>query len=1091
MLTMLKFPDFYRVFGVRKESALQSFSYLPTKAFALPKQSVYHSLPTAETDLNIDPNDLLVANHTGAIYAVHLMDIASHEGNPIKITAKSPMVIVRDLEKQNRQFRRVRQPEVVYNNPTALLIYNYGLLQELYRYRPNFLNPWQKWYNIYSTMWKNIAEQTKLSDRQHFVKFDIPLAIPPIAMLKKAEDGLTRTLLETFNNPQILQLLDLWKWAGGKPSAMDVIDRNSAERVNLVFVEGDRVGVINLASLLQWRGLSSNEEGDDQEAEDAQFIKELEANSKLRGVNEKSGAPLDASRMSKAKLFQRKVLMFFVRLAKLRSVAAVGDTELEDSGITRAEIAADTNSQQNDDIDLFGPDEDFDEPEAPPEAAGVPEHLLAKNQPQTQTQPQQQTEVPQGDFHIDLFVPTDDDLLDDTLFVVKAPEAISVDVTSEETHEVNVLASPEVGVEARAVELFERGLLSMAELKRFQKLATRYKEIPNPFNEQHETLEHLIDIKPELLQFDEQACSIEGIEGVDDPSLLKSSLLQFSSKYIREVLHKDVANAVMASQRAGVAVTDYRVDRVIDAVNKYDEYSVRLVPVGGEPVTVKFTLPCIEEDGTWVADGARYMLRNQRGDSPISKVSPSRVALSSYKNKLFIERSTKVTNDFDEWLQNQVILANQTDQPTVTSISYRSGRFKVTNEKWPRLYTGLARRFTDLETNTWKLSFSPEKIPAIFGEARAAWFEKQNLLPFGISGESVLVMDEAGAIYHVQGKNLESFGDIGTLLGIDISRAPLEVAEFKVAGKAMPVGVALCYLLGLNRVLADCGIQPRRVRKGNRLNLTPDEFAIRFFDEALVFSRQDRKAMLLFAGFKQFQQQIANYTISEFNKPDVYLNAIEGRGLGMRQLHALTDLKLFFIDPITLDLLKEFKEPETFTGLLYRATELLCNDAVIKRPDRIRGYERISAAVYRELTTAISTWRRRPITSKATIELNPNAVWMAIQTDPANGLVEDSNPINYLKEQESVTFGGTGGRSSRSMVRSTRKYDPDDFGIISEATKDSSDVAISTYMSANPRLTSLRGVFDPAKLDEDFDMSSVMSTSALCAPFALNDDQQN
>lgn len=1088
---MLKFPDFYRRFGVRKEEALKSFSYPKTKDFQLPRESVYHSLPTTESDRNIDPNDLMVAKHTGAFYAVHLFELASHEGNPVRITAMNPTVIIRDLEKQNRQFRRVRQTNVVYNNPTAMLIYNYSVLQNLYRYRPNFLNPWQKWYNVYSTMWQNVNQLAKESSRQHFIRFDIPSAIPPISQLVKAEGGMTRPLLEIFNNPQILQLLDLWKWAGGKPSAMDAVDRSSAERINLVFVEGDRVGVVNLFSLLQWRGLNEAE-NDEQAVEDEEFIRNLEAGVK-RGAQETApGNQAPVGKHSAAKLFQRKVLMFFVRLAKLREVVTAGATELEEPATTVAADQQEEATGQSPDISLFGDDDLGDDFETAPELQPVDVSRLSTQAP-GQPEPVV-TNTPAApvakDDPLDLFVPTDDDLLDDTLFVVKAPEPVTADSGTEETQDVNVLASPELGVQARAVELFERGVLSLAELKRFQKLAERYKEIPNPFNEAEETLEQLATITPEQLKFNPEACSIKPIEGIDDPSLFKSTLLEFRSKYIKDVLHRDVANAVMAVQRGGVAVTDYRVDRVIDAVNKYDEYSVRLVPVGGEPVTVRFTLPTIEEDGTWVADGARYMLRNQRGDAPIRKTSPSRVALSSYRNKLFIERSTKVAHDFDEWLQNQVIASNQSPEPTVTGISYRSGVFKVQSEKWPRLYTGLARRFTALETNTWHLSFEPTKIDEVFGTERAQWLAGQGLLPFGLSGNSVLAMDEAGAIYSVENKRIESFGDIGSLFNIDVSRAPLEVAEFKVGGKSIPVGVALCYLLGLDRVLKDCGSEPRRVRKGMRLNVGPDEFAVRFFDEALVFSRQDRKAALLFGGFRLFQQQTANYTLSEFNKPDVYLNVIEGRGLGMRQLNALTDLKLFFIDPITLDLLKELKEPETFTGLLYRATELLTHDAIPKAKDRIRGYERISAAVYRELTSAVSAWRRRPVTSKATIELNPNAVWMAIQTDPANGLVEDSNPINYLKELEAVTFGGTGGRSSRSMVRSTRQYDPDDFGVISEATKDSSDVAISTYLTPNPRLTGLRGVFDTADY-EDFEMSSVLSTSALCAPFALNDDQQN
>lgn len=1081
---MLKYQDFYRRFGVRKEEALKSFTYPSTKGFELPRESVYHSLPLNATDRSVDPNDLLLATHQGDFYCVHATELLETQGLPTKVSGLAPQTLIKDLEKQNRKLRRVRQTDVVYNNPKALLIYNYALLQTLYRYRPNFLNPWQRWYNIYATMWRTISQVANESTRQHYVKVELPLSIPSITDLNRAAKGLNRDLMEVFNTPALMQLLDLWKWAGGEASALDLLDPSVTERVNLVFVEGNRVGIVNLFKLREWRGLEGTEE-DDETLEDNAFIRELEARFR-KGAIANSKEPTTTKPHAKVNIFQRKLLMFVVRMAKLRTVVTDGAEQLpfETTPLKNA-----GSPGPNESIALF--DETSELPVTEVEEGDDFTAQVDEFNAQAPGQREVGGEVVTPDVSVNTTdIPTDDQLLDDSLFVVHAQDTTGVGEVSTVANDVDVLAAPEIGVVSRAQELFERGVLSVAEYRRFEKLAGRYKEIPNPFDEFNESLADLATITKEHLALDQEACTLENIPGVDDPSLLKSTLLQFDSKYIREVLHRDIANSVLAAQRAGVAVTDLKVDRVVDAVNRYDEYTVRLTPVGGEPSTVRFTIPVIEDDGSWVADGARYMLRKQRGDAPIHKVSPSRVALTSYDSKIFIQRSDKVVNNYDEWLQNKIITAQMSGAGTVKNVHYRSGALRLLKGGLPRQYTGLASRFTAIETETWQLTFTPETLEKDFGADIVSFLAKQGLVPFGVTGEnraSILAMDENGALYTYENRQLLSYGDVGTLFGIDLARAPLELLEYKVAGKAMPVGVALCYLLGLDRVLKDIGTTPRRVQKGARLALGADEFALRFFDEALVFTKLDRKATLLFSGFQQFSKQIANYPVNEFNKKDVYLNVIDGRGLGLRQLNALADQNIFFIDPITLGLLKELNEPTTYTGLLYRATELLLNDYVPVADDRYRGYERIAAAVYRELTGAIKAYRRRPLTSKASVDLNPNAVWMAIQTDPANGLVEDSNPISYLKEQEAVTFGGTGGRSSRSMVRSTRRYNPRDFGIISEATKDSSDVAISTYFSANPRLTSLRGTVEPADY-EQYEMSSVISTSALCAPSALNDD---
>lgn len=1076
---MIKYNDFYRIYGVRKEDGLRGFKYPSTMNFSLPRMSIYHSLPTASTDQTVDPNDVMVASAAGETYCVHVDELRVQEGMPTRLPL-SVSTIVRSLEKQNRKLRRVRKFEVVDRQPRSLLIYNYALLQGLYRYRVNYLNTWQRWYNGYATMWENANELANKSDRNQFIRFELPLSLPALSAFIRASNGLTRDLLETFNNPALLQLLDLWKWAGGLPSAMDAVAHKHLDKINLVFIDSDRVGVINLFKLKQWRDGSLRIKDKEEEEDDA-FAEEIEK--KVLGAsNTKS-----MKRATGAELFQRKVLMFVVRLAQLRSMnanaqKANGAKEETDEGVV-------TKHEGNgivDNFDDFSSSDDFPGTDFEVPDEELPTSLLPENAPG------QRDKV--SDVDLSLFEQefSDDDLLDDSLFIVNTVD-IQVPHNEESAEaaalqDAQIIADPAAGVIARSNDLFERGVLSVAENRRFHKLAEKYKELQNPWGEG--TVEELATVTPELLAFNPDEINIKLPEGVDsilDPSMLQSTLLEFDKKYIKQVQHRHIAQCILAVQRAGVAVTDMQVDRVIDALNKYDVITVRLVPVAGSPSTIRMTIPVLEEDGSWTADGARYNMRKQRGDMPIHKVSPSRVALTSYAGKLFVERSKKVTNDFDNWLQTEIIKAFMTEGSSIKKIEYRSGGRKHGQEVYPRLYSGLGSRFSRIVTDVWTLDFDTKKMVENYGEEAVAFAKVNRLTIFGKSGSSLLAVDERDNLFTISGRTVEIYGGIEKLFGVDPFKAPVEITEMKVAGKSIPVGVVLAYYLGFENLMSRLGTQVRRVQKGTRINLEKDEFAIRFFDETLVFNRQDRMSALLFGGFLPFARQTANYTFRDFNSPDVYLNLIEGRGLGIRQLRALDDHRLFFIDPITLQLLEEMKEPTDFIGLLIRSTELLTNDAVPIVDDRFRGYERFAGAVYREMIGAVKQYRRRPVSSKASVELNPNAVWMAIQTDPANGLIEDANPINYLKEQEAVTFGGTGGRSSRSMVRSTRAYNPRDYGVISEATKDSSDVAISTYFSANPKLVSLLGVTQPGTV-EDTPLTSVLSTSALCAPGALHDD---
>ena len=86
-----------------------------------------------------------------------------------------------------------------------------------------------------------------------------------------------------------------------------------------------------------------------------------------------------------------------------------------------------------------------------------------------------------------------------------------------------------------------------------------------------------------------------------------------------------------------------------------------------------------------------------------------------------------------------------------------------------------------------------------------------------------------------------------------------------------------------------------------------------------------------------------------------------------------------------------------------------------------------------------------------------------------------------------MTYGGVGGRSSRSMTKRTRIYHKNDMGTISEATVDSGDVAINTYTSADPQFTSLRGISKRYEIGKT-GATALLSSSALLAPCTDRDD---
>lgn len=527
-------------------------------------------------------------------------------------------------------------------------------------------------------------------------------------------------------------------------------------------------------------------------------------------------------------------------------------------------------------------------------------------------------------------------------------------------------------MKAQAEELASEGVLSAAELKRYERIAESQAQLKNPYTGKGSIKDTTV-VTPEDLAI-EAPTHLADQPGVIDKSMLKTTLQEFDSRYVKNVLPKDTVNCVMGITGAGVAVTNYEIERVEDVANEYEIHTVKLTPVKGKSSTLRFKLPVISEEGTYTANSVTYRLRKQRVDLPIRKVASNRVALTSYYGKVFIERSTKVVNHYAKWLVKEVKVAGLNNEDTrVTNL--KSAKSVRDDLKAPRLYTTLGHDFLSFSGGGVDFYFNYEKREEHFGAEAVKAVEQQGRVLVGYRARTPVVVDEEDTLYAVTSKDLEVLGKIEDVLGFDRTKAPVDIADLKIFSKTVPMGVALAYYVGLRRLIQSLPGTVRRVSTGTRLDLSDDEFAIRFDDETLIVSREDKITALILGGFRSYHKTIRRYSIHEFNKQDIFLNVLGEYGLSVRHLNELDLMEEMFIDPITKEILEEMKEPTAWLPLLRRATELLLQDYAPSETDlslmRIRGYERIAGAVYTELVNSMRDYRIKSGVGNAAIEQNP------------------------------------------------------------------------------------------------------------------------
>lgn len=1065
------YPAFYRQAGIRLITQLKEPPLSSLQDFEFPKASVVHYFDNEELLLGPEPQDPLFKKYPSRILVQHIQELHEPIGKPRLNRGNPPAVLFREYHQRYRSMRRMHDYNKSMRQEMTLLVVNYCHLSSLFLYMRSVFGNYYKWYNAYKTYFYQINEKMKGNERQHFIMARVPDRLPGRKTLRKLSADYTkipRKLLSVLSKPDYFLLVEMWKWFGEdrRSSLMGQIDSAHYRRLNIVWVEGAEYFVMNLGQLLS--------------------------------IDPSVDAPEDAADDEGASRLQRRILLLWKQLYDRRQ-------SMSGNVVTPASSDKDTEADVVDDVESTPRRVSITTPRPQAERIPItpPESVVDTSADDDEEEGVTQIKV--GTTTVDVKA-TDDDVLseddeDDELDQLdKLSEQIESDDTdSDVLSQVNLedLIVPENPTDALLEQINERldnGEITPAQHKRFLAMVGKFKELKAPGTDI--PLEAFAQIDPETLEIIEEETNIPVSGGVIDESMNQSSVQVFDSKYIETTMDKDIAGVVCSLQRAGIFVTDFRSEEIEDVSNHYRIYTLRITPLDGQPSTIRFRLPVIQPDGTFIANGIRYRLKSQRSDLPIRKTKPHEVALTSYYAKVFIERSQKSVVNYPKWLINQIRLIG--DDPEDTRITNMKLIETFDHEVlMPRIYTILASSFREFTIqNKYIIYVDYFHRGEVIGDdvIQANEFEGYTVIGYtkGKNRHPILI-DENDTFYIRDGKDLTVLGTIEELLDLDASKAPVEIAEFRLFSKNMPVGVILGHHFGLSKLISILQVRMRRVPQGTRLNLQSNEYAVRFADETLVFDRENKKAQLILAGLNRYHREIERYNVDLFDQQDVWENVMEDNGIRIGTIRELRFAMEMFVDPITYEILKDMDEPTSLDLLIIRACELLLTDWHPKENDihhqRVRGYERMVGTVYTETMRSIRRHRSRGMGAQNKIEQNPEAVWQnVVNGDASVSQVEELNPIENLKEKELITYSGTGGRSGQTIVKRIRAFHENDIGVISEATTDSGTVGVNTYSSYNPQIRNLRGITKLPTEDTYNNPSSLLSTSALLAPAADMDD---
>ncbi|UQT03084.1 putative RNA polymerase beta subunit [Serratia phage vB_SmaS-Totoro] len=1121
-MSNITYSELYQRFGVRSTSGLTTPRLFNLENFILPRGAIVHYLPQSVSDLG--PNDQFfpIINERLRPYIDQVTDMTAHEGAPRRRGAFNVENLKRQWLIRNRRYRRVTDIARALDDRQTAIVVNYSLIPMQWRYQPVPMARWFRFQNLMKTFASRVKYFGETSARPQFLFINLPDVLPSRQYLNVSVEafnviGDARTNMQSnvdsqtsgtvgsyYDNlyPGIMEGqgvqfsneafdesslgwsedLSFESFDDGSISMGDdipVVSNEAMNRIRLGYFQDD----VSLFLSDFWKWMSDNR---------AESILGEIPSSALKNLN------LVIMRNGKFSMVSFDKLDLWVKSEEndkgvgfgsmsqtmnryLQSIVTA--TSVSDKVTVEEEVDEEGNAEV---VDVKVPEQQPGEPEVDVSVGDKGESDIARLRRSAQRVVRTPREI-LATKRNESTVQSSDVTATTTFQEEETAKVVTQPTPEKAPEEIIDTSDPLIKpVEERSRDLLSKGLISGNEFKRHVRLANSFKTIKAPFGEG--TLEDFMKIPPETL-WDFKAKEIPDIPHVVDKSMLKSTLLNYDSDYINKVFQKDVANMVINLQKAGLAITEYKVEKKSDALNDLYDYTIKVVPVYGSPSTIRFQLPAVDKNGKYRVNGTKYFMRKLKFDKPIRKISPSIVALSTYYGKLFVERSSRASEDLGSTLVDIITRASQMAEPLVTELVL--GSTFAEDQDVPRTYSAIAKEFVSFILNGIQFMFDYSSLAKNFTEDVVKASAAKGWIPVGRKGKEFYFMNNEGALFTGDGK---AVGSINAMLNVPDEKLPVEQVIVKIMGEEVPMAAILMYHMGITQLLNKLEVKPERRVKGTRVEHVPGTFEIVFADEIWRFPVHGGNSSLIWASLLRWKKYFRGFSVQELDNPDTYNMLFGMAGLTARYVREIDNLNALFLDPIAIDVLKEMNEPQELNDLFIKAAFYLVTDNypsdIASGGSLIRGYERMPGAVYRALSGAVRIYSGQPVSSRATVDISPYEVLASIQKDPSVAIVEDSNPIHNLKEKENVTYAGTGGRSKRAMVRRTRAFHESDIGIRAEASVDNGDVGINTFLTANPNLTSLRGTAVPTvDPDPKKGVGNLLSTSALVAPFATYDDQ--
>ena len=660
------------------------------------------------------------------------------------------------------------------------------------------------------------------------------------------------------------------------------------------------------------------------------------------------------------------------------------------------------------------------------------------------------------------------------------------------------------------------GKVSAKQQAYYDSIKNKYKSIK--FNE-NETLEDVLK-RANTVSIDTHDEKLDLL----DESFNTSILTDFSKSYIKKTMAQDIVANIKAfsdeNKSNQLAITKFEKEDLSDQFNKLERYKFELKDKYGKTHHINFKLPKIDDDGFMFLGGNTKMIKKQWLLKPVTKTSPDEVYVQSNYNKVRIYRVGKNIN------KNTVVIAKiankisktQTDWLNEIEI-YRGNNTRLNVEYQTTIeYDELAAIYNKFiinpksRTNKITYYFSQKEIAEKIKKDNLKFDFNSVRIPVGIKSDgTVISVDPILSTESVGKMILADMKESSNRLADEIDAATKTVksnakkiySKIELQSKEIPLIIFLSGTFGFKKVLELENVKCVFVKKGEKISSEtispelleiinkPDVNTHKFLDGTLYYDTYPIDQSMLLNGLCELPLETLEY--ADLDNLNTFIEYTYDKFKTRNLIKGWIAFKDLFIDPKTLEIIKELHLPTDLCELILYANSLLQNNTYQSSGEvsswRIRDYEVLPDLLYNSIS---ENYRKYMMKGKS------REGFSIPEDDILNKLNKSFILVNYdttspgseIREKSAVTFKGPNGiNMDRAFTLDKRGQTVSNIGTVAISGPDNSNIGITRQLTANPRIINTYGFVEPTTAEEAKKLSSTsLYAMEECIPYGQCND---